>query len=1653
MESGDYYLNESLDNSGVAKTKGLRSPLTEQNTSNSSVFNISPRSKNVGQYFNTSSQMDGTMGGVPEVLEEFDNINNFRADKQGTFDRIGNALVNNITIAGTTAVGGILGLTEGIFSAAANKDISKLWDNNINKAALDIQSAMQESFPIYQGDDYKNKSIWQKLGTDIFWANAIQTLGYTEGMLVPGMAIGKAVSSAPTIIKTVLPSLTASIGEASVEAISNKEDQESQKKQVALDGYNKLLSEAKTPLDRSILSNDYLSELQTIEEDAIKSGNFIFGSNIALLTLSNTIQFGNIFSRGYNTSRKLANNLKRSGEGFSGLNTTKEVAKGVGRGTLNALSEGIEEVSQGVIARAPSLYKDYNLFNESKFNLDKRELVADMWSALGQSLSESMKDPNTAEEFASGFIIGALGMPMLKKGIVPIKFEGGIHGEIGDHIKEAKRSQELANSINNRINDSKEMQSYYNGLVRNLALQDQANTALDNYDNFEYNNANSAKLISDIMMFDDAGHIDYLKDLVNKSVDYSPEGLNSIIQETSKDGSGPFMTNGNPMDHAEVSDILKRKTGGLLAKIDSYTKDKESLYTIASPELSESSLQSALYIKSQLRDWDSRATDIADKVSKAYNSLSEENDIPSNLFRNITTKESKLIKDIDNVLQELPQDEYESMSNKLADLSKINEAVIQYKTDLRDILINPTKSNTREDKVIENSSKKNIDKKSDNLKSKLSEVDSVPFFRETLNEETDSVIRDNALNNLIEEGNSIATQTKEIDLINKKLLTKIEDSQLDDSIKEDAIKLLDNVYNNAESTEDISSESVNADPQLIYDESLTVEDNTKKFTEAIYLLETAIDNVNEDNKFIDKFELGSAGISSSIDQKVGSTNGEVDNLLIDDITIDTPFTELIEDNSKQDSNDVPTSKSKNYYRPALPEIHIEYSKKQSNDMPADFRPFNVVVKERSNLDFDTLYNYLNDNGAFSYVNEGKLKQGSVIGFMIDPYLEDQMKSYTWYKGPTILMIDKSNNQIVGSLDESQYSVDTFVGLANLRKAIKTEYSNTNQSDKFISNITTNVAQIMVGKVPYNLIEKDLSTVPNVTDSSIFGIIKNGEFITNESIPVNSIVRIDNISNKEGRLYLLIPNAKGEHTPSLLKVKHFNHTDFNINDPAIQSTPLYTDIYNATELIATSSSREELADGYKALNRELYLRNIHIDMYNTETSQGVRVIKVELDKQGKEIYEEIDGRKIRKETVKIINFTDRTTEYRIKTILDNLLDLNLLIRVDTKKINTPGYNNKLISSNILTTNITNAKSIGSWFTTYTVDKDNKIDTTYIKLSSKDVPSKDSTTKLINTESVIVGNDSYFVDTTKGEIYNSNGLQTKPKNSSLILDIAWANSNFGNKTNSNIMVDNKILLPNGKVLDRDTNIYLNEELSNEFKDKLNKLNKETNKSLPIFNSNLEKQVRINRTSSDFNLDKGELGYYIEDGEIVKGYLTKILTHENNDVFITKVPIYTKGKDNLNKVAYNMYYAVFSNGKSALIVKNDSSRSQVEIESVIIDTLLKNPNKIKSISEEGSLLTSNKDKPSKVIAAIQVEDKVNNKNITRVARKLPSARGDKSIKVNMDNNNLSSISQPISDITFTDISTEIKDMLIKKGWTETKFNSISQEERKQLLDCVYL
>lgn len=1114
-----------------------------------------------------------------------------------------------------------------------------------------------------------------------------------------------------------------------------------------------------------------------------------------------------------------------------------------------------------------------------------------------------------------------------------------------------------------------------------------------------------------------------------------------------KNGNPMYST---PEGKQEMINKLTQTRDEMLNTITNYTKIKDDIDVRTGQQLSDEQLEELTWLKSQIGNWQSRANQLSSEVkptigtvlgsmsqlANMYNSIkyeegtahagltdlynsadNNERQIRKNMsiletvrglddktFAHLLSSDPKLVKGIKSVIESplsgVAADDAQVFNEKIDDIVKLVDATGKYNTKLKEYLENPAKLQKDIVSSTENIAKEEAKKKSDNLKSRLLSATNLSEFRQALNKEEDAAAREETLKALEDEGNEMAKNYREVNAYNTDVQRAINSLDESPAVKADALKLLQDQFENSSNLNEIANPNSiyvdNAD--ALYDDNLTPEENAVKFQEAQYALLKAMNQINNENRFKNRFsqdyrtlrEKGKPNPSAPTKDTTGdsgtSTIPSVSTEGLPVVTYEPPVGNVtatqVKDENKETNSRMETpqsldSKQKSrrpYYRPSIPELHIQASKE------GDFRPFNVVAAEREKgVNFDELYNYLRDNGAFTYVNEGNLKAGDELGFMIDPEFNDH----------TIFIVDRRNNQIVGSLDESDYSVDRYEGLAGLEEKIRNEYSNrvTSESstkdgvtytdftryrktasgkikaiskgaggitinpstisknsldniedyseiqlaqlrekdgkyvgtvraksndgwttfevafndnpvdnrvlsgNKFIATPTTRVSQVMVGRIPYSTEERSLANIPNVSGEGgapIFGIVKNGTLATNGKVDDSLIIKPVDMAQKEGRMYLLIPNAASKYSPAAVRVKHFNKTEFNPEDIAVQGTQVYKNIQESIGALANSLSEEDLNNAVKSLATNLYTGDLHIDWFTSDSGNGIRFTKVQRDAQGNEIYEEKDGKRVRKETVKTVFLTekwDQNTLFSItgneeiqtepapksiedvsKEISEILLDFNLPIQVNLGMLNRGGYNNVLINSNVLTSNISDARVISSWFTTDYFDAEGNLHQAINPASVIPDTTRKIETPVGGTEGVITGTKvivdgaTYGVDLTTGVIYGSNNQRVYPKNAQLISDLAWASANFGDATNGSLIWNNKILLPSGQVLDRGTQKYLTGKEAQEVKDKIAGRERTVGDSKKIIAQIAENQKKVDKTRTDSEF------YYIleEDGQ---------------------------------------------------------------------------------------------------------------------------------------------------------------------------------------------
>ena len=1365
----------------------------------------------------------------------------------------------------------------------------------------------------------------------------------------------------------------------------------------------------------------------------------------------------------------------------------------------------------------------------------------------------------------------------------PITIEGGAINEWRDYNEKIARENEIANYMNSRINSPEFKNYYQGLIRHNKYQNDMNRAAEEgdefNFKNAEHTQLVSDIAMFDNAgkMEDLTTLINTAFDTSDENLASIVENTTTTLEDGSK--VGPFVDkNGNPMyatpeGKQEMIEKLQQNHDEMTNTINNYLKIKDELDIKTGQQLSDDQLEELTWMKAQIGNWSERATAMSGEVKSAIGSVlgnldsflrfnEQIRDFEGQTHANLTDRYRQadenvraiqgaintlnlvrsqndetlahtlatnpkfvdgLIKEINEVDETvLSADEKEDITTKLNDIVKLGNASKTYNAKLKEYLENPQKQAEDHARADEQAAQQETKKKSDDLKVSLNAAQNLQEFRSIIDVQDDIENRDRVLKELEDEGSEMAKNYRETSQYNNEVRRVLNESDAEPQVKQDAMKLLQYQFSNSEKLEQLANPNsiyINNENAFDEDSEGDVELSATRFQEAQYALQNAMSQVNNDNRFKDRF---SPEYKKPVEKREGTVRGDDRTTTGDSGTSTTPAvtsredlpttelpvgnvtTEMVNEENKKANERVETpqkpskDKTNQFYRPAIPELHIEASKE------GDFRPFDIVVSEREkNVDFSGIYGYLRDQGAFRYVNEGNLKAGDELGFMIDPSFNDH----------TIFIIDKKTGQVVGSLDESDYSVSRYEGLKNLIERVKSEYvqrdaqpqqrqfktdyqydkemsfyggqihgtldrvengtaiyvdskgqpvillagksdhqfigifrepnsnrwsmkmenkegdksifrdmmssvmaqlplgaeiyertsisvdglrvfaqqlnhgfeignetyetdinggdiantfglskadqeamekvhiseqelpkvkeilrpylekfgvknidkvvyltnsnilsvklpvlvkvgqtTNTQSKGKFIATPTTRVSKVMVGRIPYGNTERSLSEIPNVSSTGrkpIFGIIKNGVLTTNGKIDDSLIIKPVDMSQKEGRLYLLIPNGAGKYSPAAVRVKHFNNEEFNLNDSSVSSSPVGEDIKNAITKLATATSQDDVSAAMQDLAQDLYMQDIMVTWFSSRAGDGIVISKKVRKPDG--TYEKviINGKEQIKEDkydvyfstssksaeIGGINFdataledlgdtsalgTPKNPEDIYNEILGHLIKFNLPLQVSTRRINEGAYNNRLINSNILTSNITEASVRGNWFTTDYFDNEGNLHQTISPASVAPQSKRKVETPVGGTEGAIAGtrivsvfsNKPYYVDLKTNTIRDDQGRTVEVTDSNRILfDLAWAQDNFGDSTNSSMMVDNKVLTPDGKILDRSRQIYLSGQEAQDAKDTIAGIKKEREdrvaKSKEVISEIYENQKRVDKTKTD-----GKFYYVLED-----------------------------------------------------------------------------------------------------------------------------------------------------------------------------------------------
>lgn len=605
---------------------------------------------------------------------EFENLGDIRAENQPWFAQIGAGLAKGVVLAGTTFLNGTLGLVYGAGTAISEGKWSGLWDNDFSRAMESINQGAEEVLPNYYTKAEQGQPWYTNIFTANFWGDKfIKNIGFTVGAFYSGglysrglgaiMQAVKAGSKATPIVTSVVGSVISAVNEGSFEAL-NAANEFEQKYKSALDEQLRQRLEAiqaeyeanrgkqlvragvegnqfvdpayiKYEQDMKRERDNYNKALAKLEEDKARVGNATLLMNIPILTASNFYQFGKLYSRGFNTSRRTADIVGDIGK-YEAVGRSK-IGR-AGRIVGGGLAEGSEEVEQQIATDTSQHYyaTDVNNYYRSLQDPGATEETLSWTKSFGETLGRTLGEGSTWEQFFIGGLTGLMGMPRFRgirnedgKLQSPVILEENAFSKWKQLKQEADRNQAIANHMNERVN-SPEFKNYYQGLIRHNKYQKDMNDAALRDDEFDYKNAEHAQFVSDISMFSNAGKLDDLKTLINSAYDTSDENLQSIIDNTTttidKDGKkvkvGPFIDkSGNPMPKEEMVAELTKQKDIMLETIDNYVKTRNEIDSTTGQRFTDEQLDELTWMKSQLSDWSKRASEMSGQVKEAIESV------------------------------------------------------------------------------------------------------------------------------------------------------------------------------------------------------------------------------------------------------------------------------------------------------------------------------------------------------------------------------------------------------------------------------------------------------------------------------------------------------------------------------------------------------------------------------------------------------------------------------------------------------------------------------------------------------------------------------------------------------------------------------------------------------------------------------------------------------------------------------------------------------------------------------------------------------------------------------------------------------------------------------------------------------------------------
>lgn len=475
----------SFNNKNVVESYNENAALKNLLSGNTQRNQIFTGAKTIDINTNYTRLSDGTFTPKYEnVIGNYGNEERL-AQQQSSGEKWLHGLGKMVAKTGTYAVDATLGTAYGIFSGISEGSWDAVWNNEFSQKMDDLNVRLDGALPNYYTEAEKNMNMFQKLGTANFWADEFfgNAMPFVLSNIVTGAAAAplklgtklpkwfaksgnlttkQAIKYQDDLAKAGIKSADdlKKVGAEKFQEIA-KLNKNIEGTQEAFKDMNKWLvnqsaltktgkgidilafsvrtgtheagMEARHNLNEA-MENFYVQfeqmngrqptseEISAYYDDAVSMGNFVFGTNMAILAPSNMIMFGKTLDLGLDMGKPF-NSFSNKVLMGKGINVEqvggKLVAKEIVQNKLQkniarvnsifgkAVTEGVyEEGFQGVVGKTMQNYL------EAKYDPDMLGKELSLMTSLGQAFEEQYGTKEGWNEMFVGMLVGGVGAPL-----------------------------------------------------------------------------------------------------------------------------------------------------------------------------------------------------------------------------------------------------------------------------------------------------------------------------------------------------------------------------------------------------------------------------------------------------------------------------------------------------------------------------------------------------------------------------------------------------------------------------------------------------------------------------------------------------------------------------------------------------------------------------------------------------------------------------------------------------------------------------------------------------------------------------------------------------------------------------------------------------------------------------------------------------------------------------------------------------------------------------------------------------------------------------------------------------------------------------------------------------------------------------------------